>query len=113
MTSQGAIWLSQNWKFGWDIARVSDKWFLNDYGLPNPVLSGNFFRETSSTVYLNGQGDRGYFDLRGFAFQGMANFDYQPQLATVCADAGITTRPSISLPKRPMGSAARSPSTPI
>ena len=29
------------------------------------------------------------------------------------ADAGTTTRPSISLPKRPMGSAARSPSTPI
>jgi LPS-assembly protein len=83
ITSQGAIWLSQNWKFGWDVARVSDKWFLNDYGLPNPVLNGNFFRETSSTVYLNGQGDRGYFDLRGFSFQGMANFDYQPQLAAV------------------------------
>lgn len=83
ITSQGAIWLSQNWKFGWDVARVSDKWFLNDYGMPNPVLSGNFFRETSSTVYLTGQGDRGYFDLRGFSFQGMANFDYQPQLAAV------------------------------
>ncbi|WP_296713943.1 LPS assembly protein LptD [Rhodoblastus sp.] len=83
ITSQGAIWLSQNWKFGWDVARVSDKWFLNDYGLPNPVLNGNFFRETSSTVYLNGQGDRGYFDLRGISFQGMANFDYQPQLAAV------------------------------
>jgi LPS-assembly protein len=83
ITSQGAIWLSQNWKFGWDVARVSDKWFLNDYGMPNPVLNGNFFRETSSTVYLTGQGDRGYFDLRGFSFQGMANFDYQPQLAAV------------------------------
>jgi LPS-assembly protein len=83
VTSQGAIWLSQNWKFGWDVTRVSDKWFLNDYNLPNPVLNGNFFRETSSTVYLNGQGERGYFDLRGYSFQGTANFDYQPQLAAV------------------------------
>ncbi len=81
--TQGAIWLSPFWKFGWDVARVSDKWFLNDYGMPNSTLTGNFFRETSSTIYLNGQGDRGYFDLRGFAFQGMANTDYQPQLASV------------------------------
>ncbi|WP_374547243.1 LPS-assembly protein LptD, partial [Rhodoblastus sp.] len=83
ITSQGTIWLSQNWKFGWDIARVSDKWFMNDYNLPNPVLNGNFFRETSSTIYLTGQGERGYFDLRGFSFQGLSNFDYQPQLAAV------------------------------
>ncbi|WP_294537579.1 LPS assembly protein LptD [uncultured Rhodoblastus sp.] len=86
--SLGAIWLSPMWKFGWDIARVSDKWFLNDYGLPSgnltgSALSGNFFRETSSTVYLTGQGERGYFDLRGFSFQGMANSDLQPQLAAV------------------------------
>lgn len=81
--SLGSIWLSPFWKFGWDVARVSDKWFLNDYAMPNMALNGNFFRETSSTIYLTGQGDRGYFDLRGFAFQGMANTDYQPQLASV------------------------------
>jgi len=81
--SQGAIWLSQNWKFGWDIARASDKWFNNDYQVGNNTLNGNFFRENSSTVYLTGQGDRGYFDLRGFSFQGLANTDYQPQLAAV------------------------------
>jgi LPS-assembly protein len=81
--SQGAIWLSQNWKFGWDIARASDKWFNNDYQVGNTTLNGNFFRENSSTVYLTGQGDRGYFDLRGFSFQGLANTDYQPQLAAV------------------------------
>lgn len=83
IVSQGKIWLSQNWKFGWDIDRVSDKWYINDYNLGNPVLTGNFFSETSSSVYLNGQGDRGWFDLRGYAFQGLTNFDYQPQLATV------------------------------
>ena len=89
MTSQGAIWLSQNWKFGWDVARVSDKWFLNDYGLPNPVLSGNFFRETSSTVYLNGQGDRGYFDLRGFLFPGHGEFRLPAATRRRLADLGL------------------------
>ncbi|MCI4678745.1 LPS assembly protein LptD [Rhodoblastus acidophilus] len=83
VTTQGTIWLSQKWKFGWDVMRVSDKWYVNDYGLPNPVLNGNFYSETSSSVYLNGQGDRGYFDLRGYSFQGLSNFDYQPQLAAV------------------------------
>jgi len=81
--TQGAIWLSQQWKFGWDILRVSDKWFLNDYGLPNPEAGGNFFRETASTVFLTGQGDRGYFDLRGVAFQGLANSDLQQQMTNV------------------------------
>jgi LPS-assembly protein len=81
--TRGAIWLSQEWKFGWDILRVSDKWFLNDYGLPNPVGGGNFFSETASTVFLTGQGDRGYFDLRGVAFQGLANSDLQQQMTNV------------------------------
>jgi LPS-assembly protein len=81
--TRGAIWLSQDWKFGWDVLRVSDKWFLNDYALPNPTLGGNFFRETASTVYLTGQGERGYFDLRGVAFQGLANSDLQQQMTNV------------------------------
>ncbi len=87
IASQGTIWLSQDWKFGWDVMRLSDKWYLYDYGVPNqilrPVLDGNVITETSSDVYLNGQGDRGYFDLRGYSFQGLTNFDYQPQLAAV------------------------------
>jgi LPS-assembly protein len=87
VASQGTIWLSQDWKFGWDVMRLSDKWYLYDYGVPNqilrPVLDGNMITETSSTVFLNGQGDRGYFDLRGYSFQGLTNFDYQPQLAAV------------------------------
>ena len=62
---------------------MSDKWFLNDYGLPNPIAGGNFFRETASTVFLTGQGDRGYFDLRGVAFQGLANSDLQQQMTNV------------------------------
>ncbi len=87
ITTQGMIWLNQDWKFGWDVMRLSDKWYLYDYGIPNqvlvPTLPGNVFSETASTVYLTGEGDRGYFDLRGYSFQGLTNFDYQPQLAAV------------------------------
>jgi LPS-assembly protein len=81
--TQGTIFLNQSWKVGWDIARISDKWFMGDYGIPNPILSGNLFRENSSTIYLTGQGERGYFDLRGYTFQATSNSDYQPQLANV------------------------------
>ncbi len=81
--TQGAIWLSPFWKFGWDVTRVSDKWFLYDYGIPSTTFVGNVFRQASSTVYLNGQGDRGYFDLRGFLFQGTANTDLQRELPVV------------------------------
>jgi len=81
--TQGTIFLNQSWKVGWDIARISDKWFMGDYGIPNTVLNSNLFRENSSTIYLTGQGDRGYFDLRGYTFQATSNSDYQPQLANV------------------------------
>ncbi len=83
IVSQGAIWLNQNWKFGWDVVRATDKYFNNDYQVGNNTLNGNFFRENSSTAYITGQGDRGYFDLRGYSFQGLANTDLQPQLAAV------------------------------
>lgn len=83
IVSQGAIWLNQNWKFGWDVVRATDKYFNNDYQVGNNTLNGNFFRENSSTAYITGQGDRGYLDLRGYSFQGLANSDLQPQLAAV------------------------------
>jgi LPS-assembly protein len=83
VASEGTIWLSQNWQFGWNVLRLSDKWYVYDYGIPNPILNGTFVTDTASTVYLNGQGDRGYFDLRGYSFQGLSNFDYQPQIASV------------------------------
>ncbi len=47
--------------------------------MPNQAVSFNYFSETTSTVYLTGQGDRGYFDLRGYYFEGLSSHDFQPQ----------------------------------
>ncbi len=77
--SKGQFNIADQWKFGWEFTLLSDKWYLNDYHVPSQTLSSNYFSETTSTVYLNGQGDRGYFDLRGYYFEGLSSHDFQPQ----------------------------------
>ncbi|MGA7386244.1 MAG: LPS-assembly protein LptD [Methylocella sp.] len=77
--SKGQVNIADQWKFGWEFTLLSDKWYLNDYHVPSQTLSWNYFSETTSTVYLTGQGDRGYFDLRGYSFEGLSSHDFQPQ----------------------------------
>jgi LPS-assembly protein len=77
--SKGQFAIADQWKFGWEFTLLSDKWYLNDYHVPSQTLSYNYFSETTSTVYLTGQGDRGYFDLRGYSFEGLSSHDFQPQ----------------------------------
>ncbi|MGH6863953.1 MAG: LPS-assembly protein LptD, partial [Methylocella sp.] len=77
--SKGQFYIADQWKFGWEFTLLSDKWYLNDYHVPSQTVSWNYFSETTSTVYLTGQGDRGYFDLRGYAFEGLSSHDFQPQ----------------------------------
>jgi LPS-assembly protein len=77
--SKGEFYIADQWKFGWEFTLLSDKWYLWDYHVPSQTLSSNYFAETTSTVYLNGQGDRGYFDLRGYSFEGLSSHDIQAQ----------------------------------
>lgn len=77
--SQGEFWLNDMWRFGWDVTALSDRYFLQDYGQYNSLLQNYYFRESSSTVYLTGQGPRSYFDLRGYYFQGLSPNDVQAQ----------------------------------
>ncbi|MGH6836459.1 MAG: LPS-assembly protein LptD [Methylocella sp.] len=77
--SKGQFYIADQWKFGWEFTLLSDKWYLNDYHVPSQTVSWNYFSETTSTVYLVGQGDRGYFDLRGYSFEGLSSHDFQPQ----------------------------------
>jgi LPS-assembly protein len=80
LESSGQLNLTDKWRFGWDAAILSDKFFYSDYRMPNTLLTNSyFFREQSSTVYLTGKSDHAYFDLRGFYFQGLTANDYQPQ----------------------------------
>lgn len=77
--SEGEFAINDYWRFGWDVTALSDRYFLQDYKQYNSLLQNYFFRESSSTVYLTGQGPRSYFDLRGFYFQGLSASDVQAQ----------------------------------
>ena len=77
--SVGKLRLSDKWTFGWSGMIQSDRWFANDYRISSSTVGASYFKESISTVYLNGQGDRGYFDLRGYAFQGLTAYDVQRQ----------------------------------
>lgn len=75
--SDGEFAINDKWKWGWDVALYSDKWVRGDYDLWGSK------REAVSTLYLTGQGDRSYFDLRGYHFYGMTRFDQQDRLPDV------------------------------
>lgn len=76
--SSGAFALNKFWTFGWDATVASDRTFLRDYNLiPDTTTT------KTSTVYLTGQGDRSYFDLRGLYFLGLGVTDDQARQPVV------------------------------
>lgn len=83
----GQFALNNNWVWGWDGSILSDKFFLQDYGLRtyfahmDPFKSGGL--ETVTQLYLSGRGERSYFDARGMYFYGLASSDVQRQLPVV------------------------------
>ena len=81
--TKGEFAINPNWKFGWDIAVLSDKYYLRDYAIPGDTLSSNYFSESISTIYLTGQGERSFFDLHGYYFQGLSPHDIQAQQPVV------------------------------
>ncbi len=76
--TSGAFAINKFWTFGWDGALVSDRTFLRDYN-----ISGDTITTKTSSVYLTGQGDRSYFDLRGMYFLGMSVTDDQDRIPVV------------------------------
>ncbi|MDI4654854.1 LPS-assembly protein LptD [Xanthobacter autotrophicus] len=81
LQSTGAFALNKFWTFGWDGTLVSDRTFLQDYN-----LIGDGVSTKTSTVYLTGQGDRSFFDVRGLYFLGLSvtdNQDLQPIVGTL------------------------------
>jgi LPS-assembly protein len=81
--TKGEFQINPNWKFGWDIAVLSDKYYLYDYAIPSDTLSSNYFSESLSTIYLTGQGARSFFDLRGYYIEGLSSHDIQAQQPVV------------------------------
>lgn len=83
LESAGEFYINSHWKWGWDIALVSDKWFLENYGIRSESLQSIYLKESVSTLYLQGIGDRSFFDLRGYYFQGLSTRDWQKQQPVV------------------------------
>jgi LPS-assembly protein len=77
VSTQGEFDINEKWKWGWDINAVSDKWVRSDYNLWGSRL------DATSTLYLTGQGDRSFFELRGYQFYGLTRYDQQDRLPWV------------------------------
>jgi LPS-assembly protein len=86
--TSGRFAINKNWLWGWDGVLLSDKAFLTDY---NPRLSAYRYTDTfaqltssaNSQLYLTGQGNRSYFDIRSIYFLGMSPYDVQSQIPVV------------------------------
>jgi len=83
LETTGLFYLNDRWKWGWDVALLSDKWFLQNYRIRSESLSSIYLKESISTLYLQGQGDRSFFDVRGYYFQGLSSSDWQKQQPVV------------------------------
>jgi LPS-assembly protein len=87
--STGQFALSDKWVWGYDAFLPSDKFFLQDYGLYAKYLGdANTFRNNItegglSQIYLQGRGDKSFFDARVQYFYGLSAADTQGQLPIV------------------------------
>lgn len=80
--SKGNFQINPRWTFGWDVLYQSDKNFSRTYD-----IAGFKDYVHQSEVYLEGMGDRNYFDLRFMKFQ------VQEDLRDEYADARNPTQP--------------------
>jgi LPS-assembly protein len=81
LESHGEFWLNDRWSWGWDAVMLSDKTFLQDYDLNRKFVYGQ--KEVRSQLFLTGQGDRSFFDVRSVYYMGLSEYDSQKQLPIV------------------------------
>lgn len=74
LESSGRFEINKFWHWGWDVALLSDKWFLTNYN-----LTKNVFNEATSTAFLRGRSDTAFFDLSGYYFKTLSQSDWQKQ----------------------------------
>lgn len=82
ISSRGRFYLNEKWTFGWDGAIATDKFYYADYKVKPTSLANNYFTESVSKVYLQGRGERSWFDLSAYHFLGVSTADWQPQIGT-------------------------------
>ena len=84
--SSGRFLINNKWQWGWDLAGATDKWFNQNFKtysqIANPYATSGF-RESISTLFLTGQGERSYFDARSYYIRGLSYADWQKQIPVV------------------------------
>jgi LPS-assembly protein len=87
LETSGQFNLSDKWVWGWDGTLLSDKTYLQDYGLYKAAQSANLLKSTPDTalsqLYISGRGERSYFDARTLYFYGFSLSDDQRQIPVV------------------------------
>src|SRR5262249_14139787 len=72
VNSAGQFSLSEKWTWGWEGWLISDKTYLQDYSLYQVRQANNLLLSTPdyalSQGYLQGRGDRSFFDARALYF---------------------------------------------
>lgn len=80
ISSRGKFYLNEKWAFGWDGAIATDKFYFTDYKVKPTSLASSYFTESTSKIYLQGRGERSWFDLSAYHFLGISTTDWQPQI---------------------------------
>lgn len=81
LEATGEFNINKRWIWGFEGALITDRSFMRDYDL-EPTGPGRR-SERLSQVYLVGQGDRSYFDLRAQHFRGLSELDNNNQIPVV------------------------------
>jgi LPS-assembly protein len=84
--STGQFRINDRWVYGWDGTIISDKSYYQDYGFYK-FASMDIMRSTpdyvASQAYLQGRGERSFFDLRAMYFYGFTSVDDQKQIPVI------------------------------
>jgi LPS-assembly protein len=75
----GEFNINRRWLWGFDGALITDRSFLRDYYIDR----NNRVTERTSQLYLVGQGDRSYFDMRAMHFFGLSERDRNEQMPVI------------------------------
>jgi LPS-assembly protein len=75
----GEFNINKRWLWGFDGAAITDRSFLRDYYIDRNTR----ITERTSQIYLVGQGDRSYFDMRAMHFFGLSERDRNEQMPII------------------------------